>query len=380
MKSVLLTFCLCAIALIPGNAQNLIKGFEFTPDESFTTLDENIEVYQLYRIDINKEDIQIEGSSSIVVLDLDGRIFNMNLYEDNITTSVEYQNRPHLLGGSLNTGGIVTLTINDDYINGYIRTGDNYIYIENLRNIEKGVTDNLYVVYNANDVIETGEHICGVQLTESKTNEYQNKMMPTTMCKLIDFAIANTYDMVTAEGSVTNVINHNLAVLNNVQTNYRSEFNANLEFDVVAHFVPATSGADPFPSTTNASTLLSFFDGWGDGGGNTSCSPCGFGVNYNQASLWTDRDITFNGNSGTVGLAQTPGWHHVLENYTSSAASLQAMVSHEKGHNYAALHDPSGSNFIMAPSVTITPNWSTSSVNAINGRVSRQGYLSNCST
>ena len=393
MKSVLLSFICLICFTFTIQAQNRISGSK-VDDARFTeTLEELFTNYNLYQINIQKDDIVIKGASSQVILDLEGEYFNMNLFEDNVTTSVEYEvQKPHLLGGSLNTGGIVSLTINDNFINGFIRAGSRYVFIENLRNIIKGAEEDIYIVYNIIDVIPNENHVCGLTDMERQTDElvpgyeFEYKSMPTTMCKIVELAIADTYDMVTAEGSVTNVINHNLAVLNNVQTNYRSEFDANLEFDVVAHFVPATSGADPFPSTTDANTLLNFFDGWGDSGGNASCSPCGFGVNYTQASLWTDRNIQSGGNSNVVGLAQLPfangtfRGHHVLENFSSSSASLMSMVSHEKGHNFDAIHDAAGSNFIMAPSVTLTPNWSTLSKNDIDGQTSGMTYLSNCST
>ena len=379
---------LCLIFFSTTNAQSILTGEAFDIGESYENLDENIAHYNLYQINIKKEDVNITSKNPFLNLVLGDHTHELNLYSGNLTTSFERENKPHLLGGSTRLGGLVSLTINDDFIFGFIKEGSSKIYIEPLRHFEKNAPINVYVVYNVAHVIENGEHVCGSdQVKGFQIDEEEISRMPTTMCKLVDYAIANTFDMVAAYSNVTGVMNFNLGVLNDVQTNYRSEFDANLEYDVVAHFVPSSSSNDPLSpntSTVNASTLLSNFRNWARGpgnagGGNSGGATGEFGVDYTMAGLWTDRDIEFNGNSGTVGLAYTPGWHHLLENYGGSAPSLAVMVSHEIGHNWNCLHDNTMTN-IMWPSVLLTDVWTTGSQTSVNNRVSSQGYLDNCST
>lgn len=387
MKAYIVSLSILLFLPYLTHSQNIITGEKFVSNSEYPNLEANIEHYNLYEIRIRKNQLDFSDSNNDLKLVLGNHTYDMNVYDGNIAISFEGEDLPFVLGGSLNTGGVVTLTINEDFIYGFFRQGNNDLFIEPLTYFDRGAPEDIYVVYYASDVVETDEHTCK-ELHNKNIGSSINYKMPTTECKIIELAIANTYDMYTTyNNSVTDVQNHNLAVLSNVQTNYRSEFDANLEFEVVAHFVPSSAGADPFPGTTNACTLLSDLNSWGAGGGNSGGSGGGFNVDYNQASLWTARDICATNNcaggtcfTSVVGLAYTPGWHHVLEDFTSSAARLMAMVSHEKGHNFDAVHDASGSDFIMAPAVTITNNWSAASVSDINTRVGNLTYLDDCST
>ncbi|MBT8230471.1 MAG: hypothetical protein KJO50_09435, partial [Bacteroidia bacterium] len=381
MKTLILALTLLCIGNFSSDAQsNYILGNKFVPEKPIQELDEIISHYTLFTADINKNNFKIDGTNNEIILDLGTQKYNFNLYNNNLVLRYESVANPLLLGGSMNFGGIVSLTINHNFIYGYIRYGETMLFIEPVRHFDKSAPDNLFVIYNAEYVIQSEEHICGVTKSEEKTNEFRLKM-PTTMCNIVDFALANTYDMVTALGTVTDVENHNLAVLNNVQTNFRSEFDTNLEFELVDHFVPASAGADPFSATTSATALLSEFSAWGAGGNNSGGASGGFGVDYHRASLWTDRDIASGGNSGVVGLAQTPGGHNVLENYSASGGNLMSLQSHEIGHNFDAVsssgtfHDPPSSATIMAPSVVITPDWSTASQSDISAHIATMTYL-----
>lgn len=396
IKNKLKLLLACLILSQLASAQSTISGemlyskskSDLNPNKSsdYPELDKYLTDYQLVSIPVRKNDVKISTKSPLLNLDLQERTYEMNLFQDNIMVRYDSEQKPLLLGGSLRNGGTVSLTINDDFIYGFIKEGGQTTYIEPLHYLVPDAPQGIYVTYDINSVIHNEEHVCGVDKTKQKAEELSGARTITT-CKIIDLAIANTRDMITKYGSNTATENHNLAILNNVQTQYRSEFTYNVEFEVVAHYFPTSSNNDPLSpntSTTNSSTLLSNFRNWArngtQGGGNTGGAGGGFGVDYAMASFWTDRDITFNGSSGTVGLAYTPGWHHVLEDYTSTAASIAAMVTHEKGHNFGANHDASGSNYIMAPSVTITNNWSTASKNSIDSRLNSQTYLDNCST
>ena len=367
-------------------AQNKITGTLYTSNSEFGNLDENLRHYKLYQIDIKKDDISVNSENPLVDLQLDNIAYNLNLFPNNISNTSNSPNKPHVLGGSLRNGGQVSLTINDDFIFGFIRQGNTKFYIEPLRHIESGVANNIYVVYNVEDVIDTGDHICGSDKVAEKLDDWEgdNLKMPTTACKVIDFAIANTFDMVGALGSTTNVTNFNNAVMNDVQSNYRSEFDNNLEFNIVATYVASSNAQNPYSpntSTDNAGTLLGNFANWADGGGNSGGANGGFNVNYNQAQVWTDDDIQYQGSYGVIGLAYTPGWHHIVEYGSGSetGAYYNVLVSHEMGHNFSAIH-VSGSTNIMFPSVLYTDEWASASVTAINSRVNSQTYLSNCST
>lgn len=375
-----ITYLIVVLYSLSIYAQDVIVGEPYQSESSFEVLDQSISEYELIKMDVQKKNFNISANNPLLKLDLGNRNYTLNLYQNNLKVSFENDDLPLLLGGSLRDGGDVSLTINDNFIYGFIKRNDAYLFIEPLRNFEKGAASDVFVVYYAHHVIENSEHKCGVHKTQEKTEAMGNQKALTTLCKLMDLGIANTYDMVTDQGSVANVITHNLAILNNVQTNYRSEFTSNIEFDVVSHFVPASNGADPFPSSSDADILINAFISWGSGGANNGGSSGGFGVDYQMGQLWTDRNISQNGSSGVVGYATIGGsQHQVLENYTSAAPNLMSMVSHETGHNLGYNHDATGSFFIMSPTVALTTEWSSASVNTINTYVGNQTYLDPCS-
>ena len=386
-----LTILLSLVLTVPCMGQSAIVGTTTNPlrsnSDQAEILDKIFKSYDIYTMDISKDDILIDSNNSRLNLELGQRKFDLNLYPQNLAVSLKSNKElPHLLGGSLASGGSVSLTINDDFIYGYIKSNESNIFIEPLHYFMPDADKNLYIVYNVNQVREDKYHTCGASETHEKEQEF-SPLRSITECKVIKLGIANTYDMITKYTNVTGVTNHNLGVLNNVQTNYRSEFDKNIEFDVVAHFFPTSSSQDPITpntSSSDANVMLSRFRDWAQGpgnagGGNSGGATGGFGADYNMASLWTDRNIQFGGNGGVVGLAYTPGWHNLLEDYTASAPSLMSLVTHEKGHNFGASHDAANTNYIMAPSVTLTPNWSSVSQTDINNRINGQTYLDNCS-
>ncbi len=386
MRTVIALLYLVAITSYEVYTQQVIIGKEIElSKKAYRNLSQTISDYSLYEINILKSDISPTKSDNIIILELGSNRYEMNLFDNNLKVTFDAPSLPLLLSGSLTHGGTVSLTINDGFIYGFIKAGTNHFFIEPLRYFDAEAAKNAFVLYNAHDVIESSEHTCGVKETYNHTPIPQKL---TSTCKIVDLAIANTADMFSKYGSTTAVTNHNLAVLNNVQTNYRSEFNSNLEYQVVAHYVPTSDSHNPLsPNTTtsDAAIVINNFRDWAQGagqagGGNTGGATGGFGVDYTIAELWTDRNISLNGDAGLVGLAYTPGWHHLLEDFNSNAAYLESLVTHEIGHNWSALHDAGGSNSIMAPSVTLTNNWSIASQTAINNHLNGQNYLDACST
>ena len=382
----LLLIMFLSTAHLSIHAQSELIGYPRSPQIDLSELNENIAHYNIYMIDVIKKKIKVSSESPFVNLTLGDQVFEMNMYKGNLTTSFEAADKPLLLGGSMRNGGIVSMTINNDFIFGFIKQGKSKLYIEPLRHFIKTADKDLFVVYDVAHVIENGNHVCGSDQVAEKTTTPEHIHGPykvTTACKIIDMAIANTFDMIAAHGgSSINVMTYNLAILNDVQTNYRSEFDSNLEFDVVAHFVPTSMANNPLsPNTTSsqALTILNAFTNWAGGGGNSGGASGGFNVDYHQAHVWTDKNIADGSNFDVVGLAWTPGWHSLLEDFSDDGVRVVAMVSHEMGHNFNCLHDSSNAN-IMYPSVLLTDVWNTTAKNAVNVRIANQTYLLDCST
>lgn len=378
MIRVLLLFVIQLCVVATALSQSSLSGSTIESHPYDEALKSTLKSYHVFEMTVVKSAVDFNNSQSLN-LNTGKHNFDLIAYPDNLSVSFKNNDLPHLLSGHSSVGENMNLTIDDDFLYGFIRMGDSRLFIEPVWYFDKSAPRNLFVSYFDYDVIETDEHKCGVETTDIKTEELNVQRVITDECVIIEYALANAHDMVLEFGTVADVEDFNLAVLNTVQANYRSEFDKNVEFDVVDIFIPATAGADPFPSSSNSVTLLNFLASWGDGGGNSGGSSGGFGVNYQMAGLWVDRDIFSSAGTGTVGIAYTPGWHHVFENFSANALELQVMTSHEIGHNFDALHDASGSGFIMAPSVNSTTVWSSASVTDIEARVASQGYLDDCS-
>jgi len=378
-----LAILLILLTSLSVDAQNTITGtFIDVGETEYATLNKVIRDYELLEINIQKSDINLNKNSGKVNVKFGSEELNLSLFSDNIAVSAKVENKPHLLSGSYDFASIVSLTINDDFIYGFFKDGNTTRYIEPLWYIEPDAPKNIFVFYDMKNVIESSDHKCGVTEQQIRTPK-DTPLKMTTDCRVVDYAFANTADMFTKYGSATGVMNHNFGVLNNVQTNYRSEFDANLEYVVVAHYIPTTSANDPLsPNTasTDASTLLDRFTSWcggfGAGGGGSQGNSGGFGTTFDMAGMWSDR--TFNNN--VLGVAWVNGWFHIFSDHTTSAIGLNVLVSHEIGHNWGAQHVSSTTN-IMFPSVQVTDNWVSNSVTEVNSRVNAvSGSLSNCST
>ena len=302
---------------------------------------------------------------------------NLKVY----TPSLGYLDKPlsvypyagYLLGNSETE---VRLTFGEDFIYGFWQgQGSSNRFIEPLFNVIPGVDSDLYIVYNGDDVVFSDEEFCASSQLKSKTKGMQNaqKMTSVGLCYEVDVSTASDFLMYTKYGSnITTLTNHNVGVMNNVQMNYDDEFADELQFQLNEQWISDCSTCDPWSSTLDAGDLLFSFRNWANG------NPSGFDEIHDVGQLWTDRNIESNGNSGTVGIAYVgvvcgSFRYQVLEDFTSNANFLRVMVAHELGHNFDAVsssgtgHDPSGSSWIMAPSVSNVSQWSPASISDIEG-------------
>ncbi len=247
-------------------------------------------------------------------------------------------------------GGNVRLTVDVDFIYGYVESGGERYFIEPVWYYDRSAPRNLFVVYDEHEVIPRDDAKCAShemhERAEKLGKQSQSQEKIVGLCYDVELAIASDYLMfLDYNSSIPDVENHNIGVLNNVQGNYDDEFADELNFVIVTQFVSNCNTCDPWTNSTAAGTLLSSFRSWGNGGGFG-------GVTYDLAQLWTDRDL----DGGTVGIAYlfavcTNNRYQVDQDYTTTAWALRVLVAHETGHNFNASHDGAGSGFMMGPSV-----------------------------
>ncbi len=280
-------------------------------------------------------------------------------------------------------GGSVALTVDDNFIYGFVKNDGGMYFIEPLWYFLKDQPKDLFVIYSASDVQPRPGVKCGAEEMAEQTlkflqhdndddghghGEEGQKMMG---CLEVEIAIASDELMFNKYGSGAAVEAQETAVLNNVQTNYDDEFNDELQFFISEFFTVTTSGGDPWTNSTSAGALLGSFRSWGNSGG--------FAFPYDVAGLWTNRNF----NGGTVGIAYLNGIcnnsrYHCLQDFTSNSNLLRVLWSHELGHNFSATHDAPGSGTIMAPSVNNTNTWSGQSLSQINGYYPTRNCLTTC--
>ncbi len=393
--------CICISVLLTQivSAQTV---FNFKKEKELkheTELNEKFKEYKVFRADALDlfESLKKNDSSNDLVLRFDevGR-WNMSLHQryliqeeytikttsdgvkkgltpsDILTYNGNYQD---------DNQGQIALTVTKDIIYGFVEKMEGVFFIEPLNFLVPGADKNTYVIYEEKDVLHTAG-TCAAHDKINKENELQqiveNLEQEKMNCFFVELAIASDFSMFQKYGSVGGVEGHTLGVLNNAQTNYDDEFNNEILFDVVTQFVVDCSGCDPWPTGNDSGTLLSSFRQWGNGGN--------FGVNFDLGQLWTDRNISSNGDPSTVGVAYVGGIcgsfkYQLIEDFSATAWALRVVVSHETGHNFGYGHDAGGSGFIMAPSVNNTNTWSPASINTINNTITAEinsGCFSPC--
>ncbi|MCB0594277.1 MAG: PKD domain-containing protein, partial [Phaeodactylibacter sp.] len=266
------------------------------------------------------------------------------------------------------------LTLDEHFIYGFVETGGETYYIEPAWPFEPGLGEDTYLVYPASAVINTGSYRCDWEgdpspdVHELPAPEAGRVILA---CYQVDIALAADFLMVQRFGSVNGAESFMLGVLNNVQSNYDDEFNHQILFSVATLYVSSCSSCDPWTSSLSSGNLLDSFTDWGNSGG--------FGVNFDVASLWTDRD--FFGNAigvAWVGSVCTDGRYNILQNFSTNSALLRVLQAHELGHNFDASHDGQGTNFIMAPSVNNSNAWSNFSRSRINSFINAVASVPGC--
>lgn len=327
-----------------------------------------------------------------ILLEVQGKTFSFNLEARDIRSAnykLRYQDDSGIhemprspnktYSGRTNSGNYdVRITADDHFFNAIIAQSDDIFYIEPARNINPAASRDHFVLYWGKDNLKKMTNdACGV--TDAHTHAHHpdeiNPPSPgenerVVVCKEVQIALADDFEMFQQEGSVAEVENHNLAVINNVETNYDDEFTTDLQFNIVEIFVATSNGNDPWTNSTNPNVLLDDFTDWG---------PTGFDNVHDVASLWTNRN--FDGD--VIGLAWisavcTNFRYNVLEDFTGNAALLRCLQAHELGHNFSAGHDAAGSPHIMAPSVQNTNTWSSASESSISSYIPTRMCLSNC--
>jgi len=277
-------------------------------------------------------------------------------------------------GGHTNKGGKVRMTLDTDFIFGFWEEGNQVWFVQPLRDFLPDAPSDHFVVYEAGAVKPVENARCGVTHSMHFKHKTENAFETEKMvgqCYEVQIALASDFSMFQAYGSVSGVQNFTIGVLNNVQTNYDNEFADEVRYVAVSNFVSSCATCDPWTSSLSSNTLLNSFRDWGNSGG--------FGLTFDVASLWTNRDFT----GDVIGLAWLGSIcstfrYNVLQRFSTNANLLRVLQAHELGHNFNSGHDAAGSSTIMAPSVSSSSAWSANTVSVINSFINSLASSGNC--
>jgi len=263
----------------------------------------------------------------------------------------------------------VTLTVADGFFQGTVHVDGLDYSFQNLNKFIKTADATEILVYENSKSIDNELRTCKqmerVKQIESSTETQKSELA----CKGLQLAYANDFLMYQSYGN--GILAHNVATVNETQSDYSNDFNDEIEFTIEEIFVPITSDDDPWTLSTDIGELLNDFTSWSTSGG--------FGVIFDLATLWSDRNF----DGPPVGVAWvdavcTNSRQNVIQDYTANSSLMRVVFSHEIGHNFSAVHDAGGSGFIMSPAVNNTSTWSPASINDINNAITGYSCLTGC--
>lgn len=276
---------------------------------------------QLYRIEVEPIDLRDPGYRSVLMTP---------------SGPVEVPRRPlSTYAGSLadDPQATVRLTASPGLFVAYVRTHEEWLFIDPLRDYVPGASPRQAVVYREADVRPDAGGACGAQHLVSKARELglppELGDKAHTTLRRVDIATDADGEYHSLYG-VPGAFNRINALINGIDGVYRRD--VNLFFNVTFQQIWTSAATDPYTSTDIFTTLNQFTSWW-----NSNRS----GINRDVAHLFSGKN--FNGNF--IGVA----WVAVVCNNPSSSYGLSEdfgsqfirteLLAHEIGHNFSAQHD-----------------------------------------
>lgn len=293
--------------------------------------------------------------------------------------------RGHVIGDD---ASIVRLTVSKDQFGGYIKTAEEWLFIDPLRDFlpigksrpRAPMSD--VVVYRDRDVRPDASGQCGSShlrsVVETLELEPAPGFPPTKMGRRVDVATdfdGQYFQRFGNPGSFNRIS----GIINGIDGIYQSQLN--LDLNIVFQQGFGNPGTDPYTSL-NASTTLTQFQNW---------------WNANRGNIGRDVTHQFSGKNfsgSTVGIAfvgvvcNAPRSAYGVSQDQGSSFLRNQLAAHEIGHNFSARHDNqigcggvncNGSGPIMCSFLQSSGSnsFSSCSRSSIAGHTSRNGFCLN---
>lgn len=223
---------------------------------------------------------------------------------------------------------VVRLLIRPDFFEGYIRTADEWVFIDPLLKYEKGADPSEVVLFRDSDVRSDAATLCGSGDLAHRADQLgveppEKALIAAPTLGRADLATEADVEYYSIYGASTN--NHIEGVINGVDGIYRGDLALTLR--IVYESVWATE-TDPYSSTDPSTLLGQFASYW-----NANRT----GVARDVAHLFTGKTLqTYIGIAYIGVVCSSPTSSYGLSTNYSPEVKLTA---HEIGHNFNAQHD-----------------------------------------
>jgi len=246
------------------------------------------------------------------------------------------------------------ITVADGWFSGVFKENGEEFFIQARGDFDPSASDDQFVIYRAQDVIDPGPTACGSDNlhTMAPDTHGHDEQSGRSTCKKVKMTVVADPQFRAPYSSNALCLAAMTAQINNASYCYWNNSTLLLDLTVSKNYIYTSSSS---LTSTTASTLLDQFSAWGNA---SSARPST--INF----LFTRKDLA----GDTVGIAWTgvacyaPSYSYAVGEKMSTSVYWRNLIAHETGHLFDAPHHTSG---IMQSMVTTSNTFSSSSKSTI---------------
>lgn len=408
-----LTFGLGLLLAVPTVAGDLADEVIFgiskqQPAEVLASIDKSLLDYQVFDLDTRAIDRRVRRDGRVKIY-LGNQGFDLQLVANDMRALGH--SRVVMVDGRAVTqapGPVVTfkgqivgdpssrvrLTVMPEFIAGYIRTDEDWIFIDPVSEFHQGSAADGFVIYRDTAVIEAEAGACGTAHRHDVRGHLE--ALPGGRGDFLSthrlpgqggvgdapevLQVATECDgQYFADFGNPGVFNRITGILNDVEGIYEDEINTTIS--ITNQQCWSSIPNDPYTSLNAETSLNQFRDWW----------------NANKGGTVRDVAHKFSGKNfsgSTIGIAwvgvicNVPSLSYGISQDISGSASRRRLTAHEIGHNLSARHDnqapvcsgvncngngPIMCSFVQSGSSSAADNFSSCSRNSINNHIAQFG-------
>lgn len=405
--AVLIALILCVVPAWAASPAPIV-ALTVTPDaEVLTSIDHSLYDYKVVDLDTVTLDQRVR-QGGVVQLHVGNQLFDLELVENNMrapgytrSIMVDGVAVPQVPGPVVTFKGQVAgdadsrvrMTITPDHVSGYIRTAEDWIFIDPVSEFHRGA-QNGFVVYRDKDVVPAEAGACGTshrhhssEILDSLPGGVGDVIRNDGLLGSKGISVeAELLQVATecdgqyfADFGNPGVFNRINGILNAVEGIYESEIDTSIS--ITNQQCWSSIPNDPYTSLNAETSLTQFRDWW----------------NANKGGTTRDVAHKFSGKNysgSTIGIAwvgvicNVPSLSYGISQDISGSSSRNRLTAHEIGHNLSARHDneapvcsgvncngngPIMCSFVQSGSSSAADDFSNCSLSSINSHINTFG-------